>query len=398
MAKGAAMKIAVCLSGQPRTWRHTQASLFAFFAAHEVTTFFHTWDEVDDVELKDIVSTYSPRAFRVDSRPLFLDEKRKLAERFPHLPPLTTFDMFHSVAESLKLALAADAGGQAFDLVCRCRFDTIYNGRLGDVTAPAGAIVVQSGDYEPAEGCNDQFAIGGPEAMGLYAGISDWLPAGMEDLSGRWFRPEIALNHYLTKVCGLPLVREPFPLTLLRDDQIGRDFAELQDDLLFQAGKYEEWEAFAQDHGLEGAGALDFRHLGRTPLMLDRWLKSQPDDLREAALSADWPRRISAIDELIELELGAGPLDDQKYTLVRLICAALIHRMPRDEPMGAEAFVVHALSANTLDRTRAKAWLSEGPMRIAMVGSALGAAPRLEEAFGLVPPLEQPTSMGWRTA
>ena len=393
------MKIAVGLSGQPRTWRHTHSSLFAFFAGHEIDVFFHTWDELDEAELAGIVAAYSPRAYRVESRPLFLDEKRNLAERFPNLPPFTTFDMFHSVAESLKLALAADTGGEGYDLVCRTRFDTLYDGTLTGVVAPDGCILVRPGNYDRDGGCDDQFAIGGLGAMRLYAGVSDWLPRGLQQLSGPWFRPEVALCHYLTTVCGLSLAREPFALTLLREGQVGEDFSDLGDDLLFQAGKYEEWEAFAKQHGLgSGQGPLDFRHLARTPLTLDRWLRSQPDDLREAALRNDWPSRIGAIDALLDLELGPGPLDSQKYTLIRLICAALIHRMRRAEPMTPESFVVHALSANTLDRARAAEWLSHGPMRIALAGQALSAAPRLEEAFAFAPPLEQPTSMGWRQA
>ena len=163
------MKIAACLSGQPRTRRHTHASLIAFFAPHDVEIFFHTWDEANEGELAELGSTYGPRAFRIERRPLFFEERQRLAERCPDLPPFSAFDMFHSVAASLQLALDADAAVLGFDLVCRARFDTVFDGRLTDIEAPSGTIVVQSGNYDPDGGCNDQFAIARPDATRLYA-------------------------------------------------------------------------------------------------------------------------------------------------------------------------------------------------------------------------------------
>jgi len=87
------MRIALCLSGQPRTWRWTRESLMAFFAGHELEVFFHTWREGDPAELDALTEAYRPRAHRIADRPLFLAEKRLLAERFPTRPPLTIFDI-----------------------------------------------------------------------------------------------------------------------------------------------------------------------------------------------------------------------------------------------------------------------------------------------------------------
>ena len=391
------MKIAVCLSGQPRTWRHACPTLSAFFAAHEVSAFFHTWDEADPAEVEALVAAYAPRAYAVEARPAFLDEKRRLAARFPDRPPLTTFDMFHSMARSLGLALDADAGGAGFDLICRTRFDLIYDGAWNGAAPPPRSLIAPAGLYGPTGGCNDQFAIGAPDVMRLYAGVSAWLPAGLETLAPPWFRPEIALGHYLTEVCGLSIVRQPLALTLLRESQVGRPFAELQDDLLFHARKHEDWEMFAAANGLESdAGPLSFRHAGQTPLALDRWFEGQPAERQKAATEGPWPARIVAIDALIAEELDPGPLDGAGYGLVRLLCAAVIHRMARDEPMTVEAFVVHALSANTLDRTRAADWLGSDMSRLALMAAALGDAPRLDEAFAFASPFDQPTTMGWR--
>ena len=46
------MRIALCLSGQPRTWRHTWRTAFDFFAGHAVDVFIHTWEETDPADLR----------------------------------------------------------------------------------------------------------------------------------------------------------------------------------------------------------------------------------------------------------------------------------------------------------------------------------------------------------
>src|SRR4051794_7421355 len=110
LTKAAPMRIALCLSGQPRTWRATCESLFAFFAGHELDVFLHTWREGEPSELEALLTAYAPRGHAIGARPLFAEEKRLLADRFPTRPPLTIFDMFHSVAESLALAAAPESG------------------------------------------------------------------------------------------------------------------------------------------------------------------------------------------------------------------------------------------------------------------------------------------------
>ena len=61
--------------------------------------------------------------------------------------------------------------------------------------------------------------------------------------------------------------------------------------------------------------------------------------------------------------------------MVRLICAALVHRMARDEPMSSLSFIVHVLSANGLDMQRAQRWAQEDPGRITEVAEVLAALP-----------------------
>ncbi len=388
------MRIAICLSGQPRTWRSTCDSLFDFFAGHDLDVFIHTWDEIDEVERQAVTSAYAPRRILIGPRPLFLEEKRAMAALFPVSPPLTIFDMFFSVATSLNLAL--EANGPAYDLICRTRFDTIYHGRWRGEPPAKGAIAVQTGDNELEGGCNDQFALGAPEAMRLYAGVSAWLPLGMASLAPPSFRPEIALQTYLETVCELALHRERFALTLLREDQVGRPFSDLKDDTFHHVRKRDDWEAFAKAHmGPEITDRLNFGHEGRLPLMLDRWLHTKPLELRRAVLTGDWRDRILAIDSLLHGETG-GVMDGDRYRMVRLIDATLINRMARDEPMGLESFIVHALSANLQDMKSALAWALEDRSRLTAIDPILDRLSTLGPAYRYAQPFQQEATIGWR--
>jgi hypothetical protein len=391
------MRLAICLSGQPRTWRHTYKTLFNFFDGHALDVFIHTWDDIEASELEAIRSAYSPRTIVQGARPLFLDEKRAMATRFPESPPFSILDMFHAMAASIGLALNASAPPQpAYDLICRTRFDTIYDGRWRGEPPPKGAIAVQTGEFEPPGGCNDQFALGEPDAMRLYAGVSAWLPEGIPSLTPPCFRPEIALQAYLLNACGLTIHRERFALTLLRDYQVGQPFSALQDDPLHHARKREDWEAFAKSHmAPEISGKLDFRHYGRLPLMMDKWLHAKPPEVRQAVLTGDWANRIVAIDALLQGETGAA-MDPDRYRLVRLVDAALINRMSRDEPMSLESFIVHAVSANLQDMKRALAWALEDESRLDALSAMLNRLPALGAAYRFAQPFQQSPTVGWR--
>ncbi len=389
------MRIALCLSGQPRTWRHAWRAAFAYFAAHEMDVFIHTWDEMDAAELQELLTTYAPKAFTIEARPQFMAEKRRMAERFPISPPFTIFDMFHSMAASITLALDFDRA--PYDLICRSRFDLIHDGQWEGEPPPAGGVTVPAHGGVGDIGCNDQFAIGDPGAMRRYAGISGWLMDGMLGIRAVSFKPEVILQYYLTAISGLTISREPLAQRLLREDQTGLPFADIIHDPMFNARKNEEWEAFAKAHDLRGAdGELDFQHRSRTPLAYDRWLKGLPDEQREAVLKRAWPERLVAIDQLLADTLALAAMDAERYGVIRLICAALVHRMPRREPISAQSFIVHALSTNILDMQRAQDWVREDANRVAQVAAALTGLPMLAAALQFAPPFEQPALMGWR--
>ncbi len=391
------MRIAVCLSGQPRTWRATRASLLAFFEGHDLDLYLHSWTDEDPVELEALIQAYAPRAVRFEERPLFAEEKRRMAERFPTRPPLTTFDMFHSVAGSLDLAFQS---GETYDLVARARYDALFDGRWGeDVPAEDGVVVPDI--YPEADGCTDQFAVGRTRAMALYGGAGEWLKHGMDQLpEGLWLRPEPVLRLYLERVCGLTVQTRPIAMKLLRAEQVGRPFEAVADDPVFHAAKYEAWQAFAQAQFPDLAGRVDFDHPGRVALALERvleaWLASQPPEAVERLLCSPWPARLQAIDAFIAAQAGAlAQLDDGAYRTIRLLCATLLQRMPI-EPLGLESLVVHALSANPADMRLAQTWVQEDSSRLGGLAALLPTLGPLAKAMAYAKPLDQPPIGNWR--
>jgi hypothetical protein len=394
------MRLALCLSGQPRTWRRTRESLAAFFADHEVDVFFHTWREGDPAELEALIEAYRPRAHLIEARPLFLAEKRLLAERFPTRPPLTIFDMFHSVAESLALAAA---GERDYDLVVRARFDAMFDQAWSGELPNDGELIVPDLYPDPA-GCTDQFAIGRPAEMQAYGATGSWLAGALPRLNaGEWLRPELVTRHYLEQVCGLTVLTRPVAMRLCREEQAGLPYAALADDPLFHAAKHEDWERFALEQFPEVAERTDFNHAARTALELDRalsaWLEGRAAKDGFQLLKSPWARRIQAIDGFIAEQAGGlETVDESSYRGVRLICAMLLQRMDREEPMGLESFAVHALSANIADMRRAAQWAAGSPGRLDDLGRALRGLGPITRALSYANPLEQTSIGAWRAA
>ena len=392
------MRIALCLSGQPRTWRATRDSLFAFFAGHEVDVFLHTWREGDPAELEAMLEAYRPRAHRIEARPSFVEAKRLLAERFPSRPALTIFDMYHSVAASL--ALARDPAHGPYDLAVRARFDALFDGTWSGRPPGEGELVLTNAYPDPG-GVNDQFAIGRMAEMEAYGAVGAWLPAVLAELRGKWFWPEAALRIYLEDACSLKLDLQPIAMKLLREAQVGLPFAAVIDDPLFHAEKHEIWEAFAAERFPDVE--TEFDHPSRTPLALDRalsaWLAERTETEAFELLRSPWPQRIFAIDAFITGQAGELPtLDEDSYRGVRLICAMLLQRMDRDEPMSLESFLVHVLSANVVDMRRGADWGDQNPRELDRMDEAKRALGPLSRALAYAPPLAQTGVGAWRTA
>ncbi|MDE1146400.1 MAG: hypothetical protein PW843_07210 [Azospirillaceae bacterium] len=402
------MRVALCLSGQPRTWRHCIDSLRRFVDGHEVTTFLHLWDEVPEDEVAALVAAYRPAAHLVTARPAFADEKRRMAERWHYRPPFSIFDMFHAVGLSLGLALAhkgPDGKAAPFDAILRVRYDSRFDDHMLDAWFQERAIVTPD-SWHPEQGYNDQFAFGRPAFMRLYAAFANWLPRGMETYRYNVFQPEIILRQYLDGVAMVPVKALPLRITLLREGQEDLSFDKLTDQPMVHAQKAENWRRYAAEVlPADLVAKLDFSHYAETPLAVDKRLDEllAPLDAtaQERLLQAPWPERILAADAFLGGQVsqlsGNGMLTAEEYERLRLLCAALIHRMPRDEPMEADAAILHALSCNESDAHRAAEWLRLfGAPGLARMEQRVGRLDVLARAMTHADPFRQAFYKGWR--
>ncbi|MBB6251322.1 hypothetical protein [Nitrospirillum iridis] len=402
------MRVALCLSGQPRTWRHCVDSLHRFVGGHAVTTFLHVWDDVPGTELTEMLAAYQPAAHLVTARPPFLDEKRRMAERWNYRPPFSIFDMFHAVNLSLTLALAhkgEDGRSAPFDAVLRVRYDSRFDDVLPDAWFKAGALITPD-SWAPPEGYNDQFAFGRPAFMRLYAAFSTWLPRGMEGHARPVFQPEVILRQYLDTVAMIPVKPSPLRITLLREGQEELSFDKLTDLPMVHAQKAARWKRYASDSlPADLVSKLDFSHYADAPLAVDQQLEQllalMGEPQRQALLRAPWAERLQTVDAFLATQIsqlsGNGTLTGEEYERVRLLCAGLLHRMPREDTMEPEGVILHALSCNELDAKRAADWLRlTGEAGRGALMAPLSRLTILAMAMGHADPFRQSFCIGWR--
>ncbi len=71
--------------------------------------------------------------------------------------------------------------------------------------------------------------------------------------------------------------------------------------------------------------------------------------------------------------------------------------MERNEPLGPESFIIHALSENSLDIAQARQWINADPSNASKLAPVVSQVPTLRILLDFAPPLARPGQMGWRT-
>ncbi len=163
-------RLALCISGQPRTWRHCIDSQMACFADYDVDVFFHTWDDVEPSEQQALRAAYQPVAHAFAARPDFTAHKRNLIQRFGADVFLDAFDMFYSAQQSITMALAS---GQTYDAIARIRFDLLLDGAVSAKALDLN--VLNTFDWMNENFTTDYFFITAPHIAQIYAGVYDYI-------------------------------------------------------------------------------------------------------------------------------------------------------------------------------------------------------------------------------
>lgn len=224
------LTIAVCLSGNIRSFSHCKKQLERFFSGYNVTYFCHAWQkDVQNNELIDLDNSYTI----IEESPDFTFLEKLSIQAFgfknfgdklkvPFMSP-NIFPMWYGVKRAFQSIEDHGFKAQNFDLICRCRYDNYFLGQLAQLQyIPNKKDIFLDSNYDGYGGYGDQFAVGAPAEMEKYCTLFDWLPISFELYRGdQKFYPEVIIRRYLENSCSLNVKQLDFGLRLLRDEFVG---------------------------------------------------------------------------------------------------------------------------------------------------------------------------------
>jgi len=164
------MKIALCLSGQPRSfekgYEYHKKNLFDHY---DVDVFINSWHYQEEL-LDKIETLYKPRDVNYEL-PLNENFFKKYSVGNAQYPAYNTTQMFYGVFMANQLCKKySQTLNIEYDVVIRSRFDFALNTKLNYEEVQDGMIYVpncrQNSEHTVA---NDQYAYGQHYAMNLYA-------------------------------------------------------------------------------------------------------------------------------------------------------------------------------------------------------------------------------------
>lgn len=113
------MKIAICLSGEPRFTKESREHFNKHIAHVPHDLFIHSWS--------DKALEFSDHICGAEIEPCIDFGYKRCGPVEPGLLPNNVLSQLHSISESFKLALASD---NQYDLYVRCRFDVFVGNQI----------------------------------------------------------------------------------------------------------------------------------------------------------------------------------------------------------------------------------------------------------------------------
>lgn len=193
------MKIALCLSGQPRYLDQGYKALFDnVLSKHDVDVFSHIWfdEQLVDQDIKfciqynraqkwekdsdkKIVELYKPKKWVFETPKQFPVEAFKDAN-FEQLSsdPSRVLSMFYSIKQANKLKKKYEQENNfVYDLVIRARTDLVINNNLDFKNIDSNKVYCYHVhvSHENLLLCNDQFAVSSSKNMDVYSSLFDKL-------------------------------------------------------------------------------------------------------------------------------------------------------------------------------------------------------------------------------
>jgi hypothetical protein len=165
------MKIALCLSGQARSWKQGYEYYKRnLLDRYDVDVFIHTWDFP---ERDEYLKLYNPKAFKYDMSPDLMEDVNHIYTRTPNPvkhPPNNTYRMLASMCLSRILMIRS---GTEYDWVIKSRSDYALNVDIEFEELDNTKLYIPNCRMVPQRDFgNDQFAFGSQDTMEKY--MSTW--------------------------------------------------------------------------------------------------------------------------------------------------------------------------------------------------------------------------------
>jgi hypothetical protein len=175
------MKIAICISGQPRNFKQSYESLKTYFLdKYDCDIYFHTW-KTDSFEstnfgfgnskysltsddYNELIQLYKPKNY-ISENPIVFDSSGYKCPIWRQ-PLNNTLSMFYSIYRSFQLI------EENYDYVIRTRFDINYS--KFNLEFPEEGIILPEWNTDirvKSRGYYDVFALGKPEDMKMYSQV-----------------------------------------------------------------------------------------------------------------------------------------------------------------------------------------------------------------------------------
>ncbi|GCE80524.1 hypothetical protein MSKU3_1999 [Komagataeibacter oboediens] len=228
-------RIAICISGEFRNLPATFPKirhLVGFFMGCDCDIYIHTWHHPDEAI---IIESLKPKdyLFEEDKTYFFSDLEQKIFYKEPNLKPGRdegSIAMLYGMQKSFELA---EKSGVDYDFVVRLRPDIYFEPNLSEILRSISMEGELSKDtlyvarHFHSQGINDQFAVGGIDAMRAYMNVFSYM---RENISTLYFNPEtVVLSNLLSK--EVQIVPFDCRYALMRDENyhvenVARIFAE----------------------------------------------------------------------------------------------------------------------------------------------------------------------------
>lgn len=166
------MKVAVCISGQPRSFRSGYEYLKRnLLDHHDCSIFIHTWN-TDVVDVDSVIGLYEPKESRIEEYPI---DRKTLNARYTNTPDAVNFPpanaalAFYSIFRACSLKRDYELRNGAFDVVVKTRFDYALNRTLPLDNINVNNLYIPNCRMVPSKDFgNDQFAFGSSWVMDRY--------------------------------------------------------------------------------------------------------------------------------------------------------------------------------------------------------------------------------------